>query len=359
MSLRFALPLALSLTCTAAAIAQAPAALTAPGAQAPQARTPLEMQSNGTTGEMKKNLTPSPDRGQSITRDGVRTEKPMLEDYVAMLDNLPRTAPAKPKQPRKILILGASSGYHHSNIPLAASTVEEMGKATGAFTATMTYDITQINDANLAGYDAIFLDNTTGEFLDDKNDAPGTAARRKALLDFVRGGKGLILIHASGDSYHKADVRGGPQHGTWPEFNKMVGGYFKFHWLYPQVITVKIDDPKSPLTSMFHGQEFMVHDETYTFAQDSFSRKNVHVLTSVDYAKMDPEDKKFETEATKRTDGDYALSWIRKEGKGRVFYEVLGHNEHIYAMTPVMQQFLAGIQYALGDLAADDSPSAK
>ena len=69
----------------------------------------------------------------------------------------------------------------------------------------------------------------------------------------------------------------------WPEFNKLIGGFFKFHWGDPQLITVKIDDPKSPLTAMFHGQEFEIHDETYTFAQDSFSRKNVHVLTSIDY----------------------------------------------------------------------------
>jgi uncharacterized protein len=91
--------------------------------------------------------------------------------------------------------------------------------------------------------------------------------------------------------------------------------------------------------------------------QDSFSRKNVHVLTSVDYAKMSDEDKA--KEKYKRTDGDYALSWIRREGKGRVFIEVLGHSEHIYSNTRMMEHLLAGIQYALGDLRADDSPSAK
>ena len=47
----------------------------------------------------------------------------------------------------------------------------------------------------------------------------------------------------------------------------MIGGYFKFHWNNPQHITVKIDDPKSPLTAMFHGQPFEINDETYTFAQ--------------------------------------------------------------------------------------------
>ena len=141
----------------------------------------------------------------------------------------------------------------------------------------------------------------------------------------------------------------------WPEFNKLIGGFFKFHWSDPQLITVKIDDPKSPLTAMFHGQEFEIHDETYTFAQDSFSRTNVHVLTSIDYDKMSAADKA--KEQNPRTDGDYALSYIHREGKGRVFYEGHGHSERIYAITPMLEHIRAGIQYALGDLKADDSPS--
>ncbi len=137
----------------------------------------------------------------------------------------------------------------------------------------------------------------------------------------------------------------------------MIGGYFKFHWVDPQLITVKIDDPRSPLTAMFHGQEFEIRDETYTFNQESFSRDNVHVLTSIDYAKMSDEDKAKESHP--RSDHDYALSWIRREGGGRVFYEAHGHGERIYAMKPMLEHLLAGIQYALGDLTADDRPGEK
>ena len=143
----------------------------------------------------------------------------------------------------------------------------------------------------------------------------------------------------------------------WPEFNTLIGGYFKFHWPDPQLIYVKIDDPNSPLTAMFHGKDFEIHDETYTFVQESFSRKNVHVLTSIDYARMSAEDKA--KEANPRTDGDYALSYIRREGKGRVFYEGHGHSYRVYAMTPMLEHLRAGIQYTLGDLKADDSPSVK
>lgn len=311
------------------------------------------------TALLKEKTLPSPGRPQSI-KDGVQMQKPQLDDYVAMLDSIPHKAPAAPKKPRKLLVLAHAAGFYHSSIPLAAETVKAMGEATGAYTATITYDAADINPANLAGYDGIFLDSTTLEFLGDPKD-PATEARKSALMAFVRSGHGIAGIHAAGDTYHTVPPRNSDEkpHGTWPEFNQMIGGFFKFHWLYPQPVWVKIDDPKSPLTAMFHGQEFEVHDEIYTFLQESFSRKNVHVLTSVDYAKMSPEDKAKETAATKRTDGDYALSWIRREGKGRMFYEALGHSEHVYAMTPVMLHVLAGIQYTLGDLQANDAPSVK
>ena len=136
----------------------------------------------------------------------------------------------------------------------------------------------------------------------------------------------------------------------------MIGGYFKYHWNYPTPITVKIDDPKSPINAAFKGRSFNTIDEVYTYNQASFSRKNVHVLTSIDYALMNDCDKGLES--SKRTDGDYALSWIRREGNGRLFYQALGHHESIYYNNPAMlEHLLAGIQYALGDLKADDSPS--
>ena len=387
-------------------------------------------------------------------------------DVSAMEAALPSTPAAKPAKAHKVLVYGNAAGFIHSSIPLAAKTVEELGKKGNLWTTTISYDPADITAANLKQYDLIFLDSTTGCFLDDPKDAAATAARRKAFMDFVNDGKGIAGIHAASDSYHTdcsrvggaggsanpvtaanlimtqgdtngdqklsrqeidalaatwfdkldtskagsisredfatrfnasispAPAGGGfgggfggrgrsgggrgraetaastekrvPQGQTppgtvldWPEFNKLIGGYFKFHWVYPQLITVKIDDPKSPLTAMFHGQEFEIHDETYTFAQDSFSRKNLHMLTSIDYAKMSDADKDKEPAATGRTDGDYALSYIHKQGKGRVFYEAHGHAENIYAMTPMLEHIRAGIQYALGDLKADDSPSQK
>ena len=162
-----------------------------------------------------------------------------------------------------------------------------------------------------------------------------------------------------GDNGQAAATDLGPdtQIGTWPEFNKMIGGFFKFHWNDGQTITVKIDDPKNPINAPFKGNEYVIVDETYTFGRDTYSRQNLRVLTSIDYAKMSAADKA--KEQNPRPDGDYALSWIRRDGKGRVFYEAHGHNEKIYANKLLLEHLTAGMQYVLGDLQADDSPSVK
>jgi type 1 glutamine amidotransferase len=369
---------------------------------------------------------------QMISPPQRTTPKP--EDQQKMEAALPESAPAKPLKPRKVLVLCKAAGFVHSSIPLAAKTVEELGTKTGAWTTDVSYESSVITAANLKQYDLVFLDSTTGSFLDDA-DAAVTAARKKALLDFVRSGKGLAGIHAASDSYHRAsdgpeiggmiaagilgaadkdgdktldaaEVSGladkwfdaadsahagkvsvadfkagfarilfstlgsagragappaaktGPDHqeGTWPEFNKMIGGYFKFHWIYPQHIVYKIDDPNSPLTAMFKDG-FALNDETYTFGVKSWSRENVHVLTSIDYSKMSAADKAKEDYP--RADHDYGLSWIRREGRGRVFYMAHGHAEEVYANPQLLAHLLAGIQYALGDLPADDKASAK
>ena len=372
-------------------------------------------------------------------RGAVQNQIPNPADVEKMKSALPDKAPAKPKRARKVLVLGKANGYVHSCIPLAAKTIESLGSRTGAWTTAVTYDPADINEQNLRQYDLLFLDNTTGNFLDDPNNPAVTEARRKALLDFVRGGKGLAGIHAATDAYHaiggaaapggrgggmavpiitqmltdgdtnhdqklsreelialadawydKLDssktgrvsrqdfntrfaaivppaaprpANAGPQQGrdrqigTWPEYNKAIGGFFKFHWLDPQLITVKIDDPKSPVAAMFHGEEWDIHDETYTFGMDTWSRSNLHILTSIDYAKMSDADKAKEDYP--RSDHDYGLSWIRREGKGRVFYEAHGHSERNYAVKPMLEHVLAGAQYAIGDLKADDSPSVK
>jgi type 1 glutamine amidotransferase len=297
-----------------------------------------------------------------------------VTDLMQMMAALPDSAPAKPAKPRRVLVLARAAGFVHSSIPLASRTIEALGQKTGAWTTVISYNAADVNADNLKQYDAVFLSHTTGQFLDDPADAAATKARRDALLEFVRGGKGLAAVHAATDSYHgaagppappqpNAPVDGGGP--LWPDFNRLIGGYFKWHWLYPTQIAVKIDDPGSPINVPFTyvnqgsgvrlPRPFTIVDEVYAFNETSWSRANAHVLTSIDYAKM-PAEIKAQEPAPRRSDGDYALSYIRREGSGRVFVEVLGHDESIYKLPPMLAHILAGMQYVLGDLAADDAP---
>jgi hypothetical protein len=311
---------------------------------------------------------------------GPQTQVARTTDLMQMMAALPTTAPATPKKPRRVLVLAKSADFIHSSIPLAARTIEALGERTGAWTTVIAYDSAVITAENLQTFDAIFLASTTGPYLDEPGNEAVTTARRKAFMDFIRGGKGLGVIHAGTDSYHgnppgaapaappAGDGRP-PRDGgqpLWPEYNKMINGYFKWHWNYPTQIYVKVEDPNHPLNAPFtsvnqsgarFARPFSIVDEIYTFNETSYVRSRARILTSVDYAKM-PAEVKAQEPAPQRTDHDYALSYILKEGQGRVFVEVLGHDESIYKQTPILAHLLAGMQYVLGDLEADDTPSA-
>lgn len=262
--------------------------------------------------------------------------------------------PVKPEKPRKMLIYTQAQGFVHSSIPVGAKAVESMGQKTGAFEVIKVSDDPSVFDGgNLKNFDALLLMSTTGEFLIPKNIAGRPAdeqaairknepERRQALMDYVNNGGGIVGIHAATDAYYK-----------WAEYGELIGGYFNGHPFGK--INIRVDDPKSPINAQFNGQNFEFTDEIYTY-KPPYSREKLHVLLSIDLEKSGIKD---DDKRHNRPDRDYAVAWIKEHGKGRVFYTLLGHREETF-MNPVsMQFFLAGIQYALGDLKADATPSAK
>ena len=60
----------------------------------------------------------------------------------------------------------------------------------------------------------------------------------------------------------------------------------------------------------------------------------------------------------KRPDEDYAVSWVRAYGKGRVFYTTLGHDSATYWNPVCLKHLLAGVQFAIGDLEGETAPIA-
>jgi type 1 glutamine amidotransferase len=177
---------------------------------------------------------------------------------------------------------------------------------------------------------------------DDTSDAAKSREERlkKSLVDFVSSGKGLVGMHAACDTYH-----------NWKEFNQMMGGAFVSHpWTANSTVSVKNMDPSNPINKAFGGKGFDVTDEIYVFRADTALPTERRFLLMLDDSKMD-------LAKGKRADGLYPISWISKFGKGRTFYCSLGHNRHIYWNPAILQHYLAGIQYALGDLDADATPT--
>ena len=244
---------------------------------------------------------------------------------------LPDKAYAKPKKARKLLVFTLTKGFRHSSIEIGAEALKLMGEKTGAWETTITDDVEIFTADKLKAFDAVCINNCTGTLFKEED-------KKAALLDFVRGGKGIIGIHAATDCFY-----------DWKEYGEMMGGYFDGHPF--RDISVKLDDPKNPINQMFEGEGFKISDEIYTF-KEPYSREALHLLLSIDA----PHTKLGEK---KREDEDYAVSWIRQNEKGRTFYCSLGHEHYIFWNPTILKHYLAGVQYALGDIAADATPSAK
>lgn len=290
-----------------------------------------------------------PDRLPNGERPWADPEEAELQKIMAALPDKPQVAPQKP---RRLLVFCRTDGFPHSSIPYWNKMVVELGKKTGAFEATVSQSYADLSADSLKNYDAVFFNNTC------RMNTPDNV--KTALQAFVKSGKGFAGNHGAGDNWH-----------DWPEGEEMLGAEFVCH-PYGR-IQVKLDDPQSPLNAVFEGKPFIYQDEIYAF-KEPYSRAKLRVLLSIDYANspdvpkaeaklkeraVAPDAKQSDKDfvAAARDDHDYGLAWIRRWGEGRVFYCVFGHVHESTWNPAVVRFYLAGIQYALGDLKADDTPS--
>ena len=267
---------------------------------------------------------------------------------------VPAKAPATPKSPRKVLVFSVTRGFHHDSIPWGVAAIEEMGKKTGAFTTVASDDLENFEQDKLAGFDVVVFNNTTmNVFLPEKKvfdalDEAGKAAARdrdlrlrKNLLAFIRSGKGFVGIHAATDTFY-----------DWAEYGSMIGAYFDGHpWTAGTHVCVKVDKPDHPINAGMKGIDHLeFKEECYQF-RSPYAANRQDVLLRLDTDRTD-----MTVKGIKRTDKDFPLSWVRGFGAGRVYYSALGHNKHIYENERVLAHYLAGIQWAAGDLAAPPPP---
>jgi type 1 glutamine amidotransferase len=283
----------------------------------------------------------------------LRAQEPAPEQKQKVDDALPKKAPVKPRKSRRMLISNLSMrdghparGSSFNAIPVANYAFDQMGKRTGAYEAVLDNDIELFRPKRIQQFDAICFLNTVGVLFDDPE-------LRQSLLGFISGGKGFVGIHDAIATFVQY-----PKYDQWPPFGQMVGGTENGgHPWNGEPMTVKIDDPASPINAAFHGQEFQVTDQAFQL-QEPALRDHLHVLLSIDVEKTGLAPNRRILPA-RSGDKDFPVSWVRAYGKGRVFYSSLGHGAPIFSSANLLEHFLAGIQYALGDLKADSTPSAR
>jgi type 1 glutamine amidotransferase len=267
------------------------------------------------------------------------TEKIPADERQKIDAAVPRQALVKPARARKLLILDVcpAGGFYHTTIAHGNLMLQLIAKYTGAYEPIFDNNLENLKYPHIKQYDAVFLNSVVGPVFSDPEVLDG-------LIRYVREGGGVAGLH--GVTFSSQDVR---------EFGELMGAQEGPHQYNGEPGTLKIDDPASPLTKHFGGKGFSMMDEFYHFPTTGpYTREKLHVLVSVDADRTDL--RKWEHI---RPDRDFGMVWIKREGKGRVFNSVLGHRPDFYMMPDLVKLMLGGIQFALGDLDADTTPSAK
>ncbi len=279
----------------------------------------------------------------------------LTEAWKQEIKNLAPDKPtAKPKAKRKILIFSLFTGFDHWVVPHTAEMIKILGDKSQAYSYLETKDISFFSKEKLREFDAVVLNNTCS-IGDNRNifydvylkDPSLTEEQRRSkaanmennLFEYVSNGGGLIVLHGGVVMQNKT-----------PEFGKMVGGSFDYH-PKQQPIDVKLVDKKHPLVAAFKGEGFTHIDEPYFFNNAYFDynfRPLLYMETDkIKFTKSIPEDKiKY-------------IAWIKRYGKGRVFYASPSHNAQSMNQPALLKFFLDSFQYTLGDLKCDDSPIGK
>jgi uncharacterized protein len=231
--------------------------------------------------------------------------------------------------PRRILYVTATYGFRHSDsIESSVAVFQQLAQESGAFEIDHTEDVSLLTAANLRNYDAVYF-FTSGEL-------PLSDQQKADLLDFVYQGKGFGGSHSATDCNY-----------TWPDYGELIGGYFDGHpWV--QEASVDVEDPQSPLVA-HAAPSFRFTEEFYQFR--AFSRDRVRVLLTLDTHTVD-----LSAPGVDRTDGDFALAWIRNYGKGRVFYSAFGHFPESFSQEPVRTLLLQGLLWLTGQIEVDATP---
>jgi type 1 glutamine amidotransferase len=217
--------------------------------------------------------------------------------------------------PFRVLLFSRTAGFRHDSIPAAVAALTEL-QDSGGFVVEATEDATWFNPNNLARFRVVVFLLTTGDVLDDGQQA--------AFEAWIGAGGGYLGVHSASDTEY-----------DWPFYGDLVGAYFKAHpAIQPASVTIEVAD--HPATAGLVSP-WMRTDEWYDFRANP--RATVTVLATIDEASY-----------TGGTMGpDHPLVWAhRTPAGGRALYTAMGHTQDSYADPPFRQHLVGALRWVAG-----------
>ncbi len=214
----------------------------------------------------------------------------------------------------RVLVFSKTAGFRYDSIPDGVAAIRGLGKTRG-FAVDATEDSSVFEDARLAAYSAVVFLCTTGDILDEGQQA--------AFQRHIEAGGGFVGIHSAADTEY-----------DWPWYRGLVGAYFKGHPAI-QPAAILVSDSVHPSTRDLPGL-WNRTDEWYNFQTNP--RGRVHVLATVNEA----------TYSGGEMGDDHPIAWCQFYGGGRAWYTALGHTRESYSEPLFLRHLLGGIQFAAG-----------
>jgi len=235
----------------------------------------------------------------------------------------------KPEAVRVLIFSGRNNHDWRTTTPFLRKVLVESGR----FDVRVEEEPAGVTEATLAAYDALVLDY----------DGPrwGEVTER-AVENFVKSGKGLVAIHAASYAFTGLEVLGdnhkrtGLKQPPWPEYLKMIGGYWsedppKTGHAPRHCFAVKLLDRNHPVTQGMK-ESFTASDELYHSHRMS---PDAHVLATA-----------FDDPKNGGTGKDEPMIWTVNYGKGRVLYTALGHDVAAMQEAGFVSTFTRGTEWA-------------
>jgi type 1 glutamine amidotransferase len=223
-------------------------------------------------------------------------------------------------RPARVLYFTHSAGYRHDVIPASREILKRIGETEPPFEVTASEDVSAFSAENLRRFGAVMF-FTTGEL-------PMSDLQRTALMNFVRNGGGFLGVHSATDTFYQ-----------WPEYGKLIGGYFDQH-PWHQSVRVDVADPYNLLTARL-GPSLTLFDEIYQIRD--FDAAGSRVLLRLDPASVD-----LGRENVHHHPYGWPLAWTRAYGSGRVFYSALGHEEGVWRDSRFQTLLHNAVLWAIG-----------